>query len=343
VVHLSRILAAVDFSGPARSAFDDALSLAVRHGAELAVVQAVPPDQPFNWAGAERLALKTDLRRMADEARVPFTYRVQHGDPAEIILLHAQAVRPDVIVVGSHQRRGFDRLRAGSIGERVMAGATVPVLLVPARRRPAPVGAFRHVAVALDLRTGADDAVERAMAVASDAADHVTLLHVVPGFSSGVPPHLYRYGVAEYQRQLVSDARRRLQLAVPAPRRSRAAIHTRVLRGDTAAEVSRLVSSIGADLLIVGVPRRGVVARALFGTTAARLLKVVDIPLLAIPRVRRTTAARRDSSTAQHAPTVPPAATGRAGLPMPIGVPYDTVSAALNWAEKSGSHNARTG
>ena len=310
-MNLSRVLAAVDFSTPARSAFDYALALAKRHGAKLAVVQAVPPDQPFNWAGGERLTLKTDLRRMADEARVPFTYRVQHGDASEIILLHAQSVLPDVIVVGSHQRRGLDRLRAGSVGERVIAKATVPVLLVPARLRTATVGAFRHVAVAVDLRAGSDGAVERALALASDTADRITLLHVVPGFSSGVPPHLYRYGVAEYQSQLVRDARRRLQLAVPAQRQSRAAIHTRVLRGDTAAEISRVVSSIGADLLIVGVPRRGVVARALFGTTAARLLKVIDVPLLAIPGVGQTSgreaeclAAGRLTTTAPFNPSI---------------------------------------
>ena len=287
-MNLSRVLAAVDFSSPARRAFDYALALAKRHGAKLAVVQAVPPDQPFNWAGRERLSLKTDLRRMADEAQVQFTYRVQHGDPAEIILLHAQSVLPDVIVAGTHQRRGLDRLRAGSVAERVIAKATVPVLLVPARLRTATGGAFRHVAVAVDLRAGSDGAVERALALASNTADRITLLHVVPGFSSGVPPHLYRYGVAEYQSQLVRDARQRLQLAVPAQRQSRADIHTRVLRGDTAAEISRVVSSIGADLLIVGAPRRGVVARALFGTTAARLLKVIGVPLLAIPGVGQT-------------------------------------------------------
>jgi nucleotide-binding universal stress UspA family protein len=287
-VNLSRVLAAVDFSTPARSAFDYALALAKRHGAKLAVVHAVPLDEPFNWAGRERLGLKTDLRRMADEAQVQFTYRVQHGDPAEIILLHAQAVLPDVIVAGTHQRRGLDRLRAGSVGERVMAKATVPVLLVPARLRTAAVGPFRHVAVAVDLTAGSDGAVERALALARDTADRITLLHVVPRFSSGVPSQLYPIVVADYQTQLVRDARRRLQLAVPSQRQSRAAIHTRVLRGDTAAEISRVVSSIGADLLIVGVPRRGVVARTLLGSTAARLLKVIDVPLLAIPGVGQT-------------------------------------------------------
>lgn len=282
-MHLTRVLAAVDFSKPARSAFDHALALAARHGAELAVVHAVPPDQPLDGARPERLSLKADLRRLADASRVPFTYHVQHGDPAQIILHHAAFIRPDVIVLGSHPRRGRVRWRAGSTGERVMAKATVPVLLIPARPETAAREPFRHVAVAVDLRAGSEGAMERAVAVAGKTADRITLLHVVPGFSSGVPPHLYRYGVAEYQRQLVQDARRRLQLGAPSLRRSRAAIDTRVLRGETAAEIGRVAGRIGADVLIVGAPRRGMVARALFGTTAGRLLKAIDIPLLAVP------------------------------------------------------------
>ena len=281
--HLSRVLAAVDFSNPARSAFGYALALARRHGAELVAVQAVPAEEPFNRGGRQRLALKTSLEREARNAQVGFTYRVQHGDSAEIILLHARSLRPDVIVVGSRPRRGLARLRAGSVSERVVAGATVPVLLVPARLRPAAAGPFRHVAVAVGLMAGSNAAIERALALASDTADRITLLHVVPGFSAGVPPHLHRYGVADYQSHLVRDARRELQVAAVGRRPSRAAVHTRILRGDTTAELSRVVDSMGADLLIVGAPRRGVVARALLGTVAARLLQVIDVPVLAIP------------------------------------------------------------
>jgi nucleotide-binding universal stress UspA family protein len=56
-----------------------------------------------------------------------------------------------------------------------------------------------------------------------------------------------------------------------------------VLRGDIAAELTRAVDSVGADLLVVGVPTARAVSRALFGTTAARLLRVVDVPMLAVP------------------------------------------------------------
>lgn len=141
----------------------------------------------------------------------------------------------------------------------------------------------RHVAVAVDFSSVSLRAVDEALALADGPDDRVTLLHVVPGFSSGVPPHLYRYGVAEYQQQLVRDARRRLQLVVPTDRGTSASISTHVLVGDTATEISRVVGSIGADLVVAGLPKRGVVARALFGTTAGRLARAIRVPMLTVP------------------------------------------------------------
>ena len=262
-----------------------ALALSKQHGAELVVVQAVPPNQAFSWHARERRALTAKLHRKAKQANVEFKNRVQQGDPAEIILSHARSLRADVIVAGTHQRRGIDRFSNGSVAERLAAKASVPVLLIPWHRNADTIRPFSHVAVASDFSTASNRAVEQALGLANDPGDRVTLLHVVPGFSSGVPPHLYRYGIAEYQDQLMRDARRRMQLAVPVKRHTPAAIHARVLLGDTTTEISRVVGGIDADLLVVGVPKRGVVSRALFGTTAARLLRLSRVPMLAVPEV----------------------------------------------------------
>jgi nucleotide-binding universal stress UspA family protein len=102
------------------------------------------------------------------------------------------------------------------------------------------------------------------------------------------------------QSPLIRDAWRQLQRAVPVKRKTRAAIHTRVLLGDTATEISRAVLDSGADLLVVGVPERGVISRALFGSTAARLLRVVNVPVLAVPH-RKTADAHQESTALQLA------------------------------------------
>ncbi len=278
----SRVLVAVDFSKPARGAFDYALALSREHGAELVVLQAVPLNQAFSWRARARRALAATLRRRAAQVNVRFLERVQQGDPAETILLHASSLGADVIVAGTHQRRGFERFKAGSVAERIAAKATVPVLLVPQGTQADASWPFSHPVAAVDLHEGSSRVVEAAIGLAG-RPDRVTIVHVVPGVGSGVRPHSHRYGAAEYQGQLLRDARRRLPLVVPADHQTPAAIDTRVLVGDVTTEITGLVGSVGGDLLIVGVPARGPLSRTLFGATASRLLRVSRVPVLVVP------------------------------------------------------------
>jgi nucleotide-binding universal stress UspA family protein len=142
----------------------------------------------------------------------------------------------------------------------------------------------RHVAVAVDFGAASQRALDEAQSLASGAGDRITLIHVVPGFSGGMPPHYYRYGQAEYQRGLMQDARERVRQIV-AEMRTVATVDAKVLVGDTATEISRVVSGIGADLLVVGLPRRGLVSRAVFGATAGRLWTKLTVPMLAVPEM----------------------------------------------------------
>jgi len=299
---VSRVLAGVDFSKAARDAFDYALALSGRYGAELVVVHAVPPGQPFSRHARARMVLMERLRQKATEARVEFRERVQSGPTAEIILLHARSLRPDFIVMGTNQRTGLERFRVGSVAERVATKATVPVLLVPEHRATAATQPFRHVAVAVDFSTASDRALEQALPLATGPSDRITLIHVVHGFSSAVRPYLHEYGVIPYQDERIRDARRRLRsIAASVGRTPRQPIDTRVLPGDMATEMNRVIDTIGADVLIVGVPKRGAVSRAVFGTTAARLLRTVRVPLMVVPDTQKVVTRQRAESATRLA------------------------------------------
>ena len=56
---------------------------------------------------------------------------------SDVILAEARKWRADVIVIGTHGRRGLNRLLMGSDAQRVLDGATVPVLLVKAGAKKA--------------------------------------------------------------------------------------------------------------------------------------------------------------------------------------------------------------
>ena len=293
---LSRILAAVDFSEPARAAFDQALALARAHGAELTVVHAVPADQSFGSKARARIALIGKLRQRAEAADVALRVSVQHGDPTKVILLHARARQSDLIVLGTHQRTGLSRLRAGSIAERVTVRAAQPVLIVPAGSTARALPSFDNIIAATDFGAASRAAVEHALALARGTNRRLTVVHVTQGPASAegaddltshsqrVPPSWYRFGAAGQQRRVSGNAWRKLNDSLLAAVGLGSQVRARVISGDASTGIARLATEVDADLIVLGVSRRGAVSRAVFGTTAGRLMRVSKRPILAVPQ-----------------------------------------------------------
>jgi nucleotide-binding universal stress UspA family protein len=265
-MQLTRILVAVDFSEPARMAFDQALALSRGHGAELTLVHAVPLTERFRWRGRDRVALVATLRKLAASAGVKFKVSIQQGDPADIILLHAGSRHPDLIVLGTHQRTGIDRLRTGSVAERVAAVATQPVLIVPVVGAAAAPRSFDSIVVAVDFGAASTRAIETGLALAAAENGRLTVVHVMPESSSVAP-----------------DAWRRVQELVP-PAAKRTRTHARVSIGDPPTEIARIAAEVAADLIVVGVTRRGALSRLVYGATAARVSRVAAQQVLAVPQ-----------------------------------------------------------
>ena len=280
-----RILAAVDLSAAGRAAFEQALALSDRQ-TELTVVHAVPTSQGFSWRARARIALIAQLRQAAEAAGVRLALSVQQGDPVEIILLHATSRQPDLIVVGTHQRTGLDRLRVGSVAERVARGATQPVLIVPARRARAlkATASFAKVVAAVDFSPASARAVEWALKLGGTEDTRVTLVHVIKGESSEhAPRYLYRLGALEFHRSVAADAWRQLQDMIPPPTWMRGRAHARLVTGDVATQVARVAAETDADLIVVGVKQRGAITRKLFGGTAARVTRRAASAVLVVP------------------------------------------------------------
>jgi nucleotide-binding universal stress UspA family protein len=115
-----RILVALGLTTGRDPAFERALALAGTSGAELYLLHAVPANQRFSFRAEERRQRTTHLRMRAEAAGVSVVTTEQHGDPAEIIVLHADARPVDFIVMGSERRTGWARFRQPSVAERVL-------------------------------------------------------------------------------------------------------------------------------------------------------------------------------------------------------------------------------
>jgi nucleotide-binding universal stress UspA family protein len=136
---LSRILCAIDLEKASERAFDRALSLALVGNAKLFLLHATPANIPFSWRARERFEYLTELRERAEAKGVKVRVEEQHGDPARVIVLHANARNVDIVILGSNRRRGLRRLREGSVAHSVLRRAAWPVLIVPWDARPTGV------------------------------------------------------------------------------------------------------------------------------------------------------------------------------------------------------------
>jgi nucleotide-binding universal stress UspA family protein len=278
LTHTSRILVAVDSSQPSLAAFDQALALSARFGSELVVVHAVSKDWPYSWRASERVSALASLRARAEARNVRVLVRSQQGDAAKVILLHARAHDPDLIVLGSHQPVGRARLRFRSVADRVVNRATWPVLLVPAGMTSA-TSEFRNVLHAADSPSGSNRVLATAAQLASASGGRLVLLHVLP---DPVLRHRAHFAVPEFGRLMLRDARKRLDSML---KENKVAADVRVTATDatTHAEIVRVAAEERADIIVIGPTRRTRLGRRLFGSTGVAVSRRSARPVLIVP------------------------------------------------------------
>ena len=135
------VLVAFDGSPEAELALDHAIAMAQVYRARLALVAVVPPPPLLAWQApggmrgmheTEQTELEAALRRAAD--RVPddmsVTTRLLDGDPARELLGAAGDGDHDVLVMGSRGRGRMTAALLGSVSNRVMHDADIPVIVI---------------------------------------------------------------------------------------------------------------------------------------------------------------------------------------------------------------------
>jgi universal stress protein A len=145
MTHVRRILHATDFSPASRKAFKTAVEMAKSNGALLVVAHVVVPfvplvpeqySDPAMWDQLNRQAVEWGRRQLhalgkkAVQSGVRAETLLLNGDPAQQIVRSAKSKRIDLIVVGTHGRRGFSKFFLGSVAERVLTTAPCPVVTV---------------------------------------------------------------------------------------------------------------------------------------------------------------------------------------------------------------------
>lgn len=143
------ILVPLDGSKLAEQALDDAFGLAELSQADVTLLQVVIPidhvvvastgypvyiEEQLDYNRASALTYLKEVKGRWQQSGVQINLMVDTGPAAEMILDYANQERTDLIVMATHGRSGVSRWVYGSVAEKVLRAANVPVLLVRAER-----------------------------------------------------------------------------------------------------------------------------------------------------------------------------------------------------------------
>ncbi|XPV76688.1 MAG: universal stress protein [Desulfovibrio sp.] len=139
----TKILCAVDLSDHSGRVAEYAYSLAQKYSAEVVCVYVaptlsqyvgfqVPPSSIENFVGEIVSGADLSMEAFIEKSftNVQAKGKVVTGYAAEEILAVADEEKVDLLVMGTHGRRGLDRMLFGSVAEKVVKSANCPVLTV---------------------------------------------------------------------------------------------------------------------------------------------------------------------------------------------------------------------
>lgn len=199
---------------------------------------------------------------------------------AEGLVIAARQLDAGFLVVGAANGGLRGRHFLGSVASELLHSADVPVVLAPeGSRHIDPAAGLTRVTAAVGTRPGADVLLGEAVALAVAASVPLRLLSVETiDLPAGLDTGAIRIAGARHAQQVLDAARAEL----PAGLSSDAV----VARGEDIEDAIDQLAWDPAEIALVGSSRLAQPRRLFLGSTAAKMLRVLPVPLIVVPRTR---------------------------------------------------------
>jgi nucleotide-binding universal stress UspA family protein len=293
-MEIKLILCPIDFSEFSIRAYHYALSLAEHYRAKLVAQHIVElsrhPSLGFVVSAGLYDEFRKALHQNAEQELRAFAKQhtrgqihpelvEQQGAAADDILSFAQAQKADVIVMGTHGRRGFDRLVLGSVTDRVMRRSPCPVLAIskPSRdslaadKQGHDVHHLSRILFCTDFSDNSERALNYATSATAEYDAELTLLHVLGEIPTS--------GTAQ---EAMATAAEQLDKLIAPDKRKTIKIKTEVRTGKAYEQIIQFAAERQVDMVTMGVRGRGALDAAVFGSTTYRVIQLGPCPVLAV-------------------------------------------------------------
>ena len=289
VFRFKRILCPVDFSPASLRAFDLAVQVASIHGGRVHVLHVIPrivaslmdiPITTSRWTAAQEEKAKRELPKLTERARkqgISAATEIRVGDIDIQILKAAKETKADLLAMGTHGRRGFERWALGSVAERMLRYSPIPVLLTAYTGKEVAPGKIRKILLPIDFSQAVTDAIGHGVDIAAKAGASILLLHVIQDRSAAVDWKSFP--------DQTSAIHKRLEQLIPVRSKLLRDIDARVESGEPYRVILKTIKESKPSLVVLGTHGHGFVHRVMVGSTAERVIRggAAMCPMLMIP------------------------------------------------------------
>jgi nucleotide-binding universal stress UspA family protein len=233
-----------------------------------------PVDSGMVTAILEKQA-RQELKRLAKrcgDTGVRSDSVVRVGAVQAEILRGVQDFMPDLVVIGRRRRGKVERWFLGSVAERLLRALTVPVMI--AGENSGAIRDAKRLLVPTDLSADSAYEIAYAAALARETRGTVTVLHVIADLPAGFALPNVHSG---------HDVQREIERLIPRTARRWCRIVTRVETGIPYRKILEAADKGRADLILMNIHGKGMLERALVGSTADRVIRGARCPVIALP------------------------------------------------------------
>jgi nucleotide-binding universal stress UspA family protein len=270
----------------------DAVALGVRLArtldAELELCIVLPPDRasPAELStGGYRDLLGEQAQKWLEGAHIPDDIVARsHVSFAESFadgLLHEIArLGADAIIVGGSGGGLAGPFSLGSVVNELLHSSPVPVIVAPRGTRHSDVQRVREVTCAIGERQGADRLLRSAVRFSKAAGTPLRLVSLVAldptfGHLRGDEDAVHERALTHAE-QTLAAAKEALPDAIP--------VTSTVVDGSTVEDAVSKLDWRDGDMIMVGSSRLSAPQRLFLGSTGAKMLRVLDVPMMVVSR-----------------------------------------------------------
>jgi nucleotide-binding universal stress UspA family protein len=266
----------------------DALALGVRLArtldAELEICAVLPVPIPLNMEYQNELGeqagqwLREALATVPDDV-VAHTHVSFHESFAEGICQEAERLGVVTIVVGGSGGGLAGGFSLGSVVNELLHSAPVPVAVAPRGIRHSDVARIRSITCAVGMRPGAEHLLDIAVHVSTATGIPLRLVSLVAldqfGSRNDVGPKMFRQEAVDHATAALATATSSLPEGFP--------VTVVVADGTTVEAAVEKLDWRDGDLIMVGSSGLAQPKRLFLGSTAAKMLRVLHVPLVVVP------------------------------------------------------------